>query len=167
MAETPYSKFRLSPDQNHLLDCLAASAGNRSAALREAVIGWHQAVDAAGRQNAADLTPAEWTLLGHTNDPAITADHYSDRASMPDWSRVLAREMVDMYEGRPALTTGGKSDAKAAAKLARKIADWGPIRGYALMSALRYFWRWPEAGITVCTSPDLWLTPTAGDKLDG
>ena len=32
---------------------------------------------------------------------------------------------------------------------------------YALMAALRYFWRTSDAGIGACVAPEVWLTPTA------
>ena len=45
-------------------------------------------------------------------------------------------------------------------KLAKKLAGWGIVRGFALMATLRYFWRTPEAGIAACAAPEVWMTPT-------
>lgn len=164
MASTPYAKFRLGADTLADLDALAASnGGNRSQALREAIAYWRMAVEEAGRRNAAELTAEEWTLLGHLNDP----DPFSrlaeddDPLPAPDWSRLLALELTGTWEGRPAVAPYHLAERDATRKLARKVNSWGPVRGYALMAALRYFWRSPEAGIMACAAPEVWLAPTA------
>lgn len=165
MASTPYAKFRLGADTLADLDALAASnGGNRSQALREAIAYWRMAVEEAGRRNAAELTPEEWSLLGHLNDPdpfpgaALGED---EPGRVTDWSRRLALELAGTWEGRKPVAKFHQEEKAATNRLARKIASWGPTRGYALMAALRYFWRTPDAGIVACAAPEVWLTPTA------
>ncbi len=161
MAETPYFKFRLPPNVMADLNALAASnGGNNSLALKESVTLMRAATEAAARQNADELSTEEWTLLGHTGDPTdIDVLELDDPAR--DWSQVIALSLEQMHEGKPLLLPSHKEEQKAAVKLARKVRSFGPIRGYALMSALRYFWRHQEAGIAACASPEIWMTPTA------
>lgn len=164
MAETPWSKFRLAPDTLAALDALAASnGGNRSQALREAVAYWQANVEAAGRANADALTAEEWTLLGHTGDPGDYEHLYEVDQGSPcrDWACLLAIGLSQMHGGRAVVLPSHVVEQKAAKKLAKKIGGWGITRGYALMAALRYFWRHPEAGIAACESPEIWMTPTA------
>lgn len=159
------SEYRLSEAVLIDVDALAASAGNRSQAVREAVCYWRELIEAAGRENAESLSPAEWELLGHTGDPTDmdTAGHVGDdgRPQVRDWCPVIALSLDQMHAGRSVLLASHKQEVRDAKKLARKIAAWGPVRGYALMAALRYFWRRPEAGIVSCSAPEIWMTPTA------
>ncbi len=163
MPETPYSKFRLGTDTLADLDALAASnGGNRSQAIREAVAYWRQAVEAAGRENADELTAEEWALLGHSQVGSDDLDEVlEDRPVAQDWSLRIAQELIGTHEGKPILLKSQQEEARAAKKLAKKIAGWGVVRGYALYAALRYFWRRPEAGIAACAAPEVWMTPTA------
>lgn len=164
MAETPYFKFRLPPNTLADLNALAASnGGNNSLALKEAVAYWRDAVEVAAKQNADDLSRDEWTLLGHTGDPSDCdlPDEANEGSLCRDWAHLIAIELSTMYDGRLLMLPSHKEEERAAKKLAKKIAGWGIIRGYALMSALRYFWRHQEAGITACALPEIWMTPTA------
>jgi hypothetical protein len=164
VAETPYFKFRLPPGVLADLNALAASnGGNNTLALKEAVAYWRAEAERAARLNAAALTAEEWTLLGHLGDPSDydLPDDVCPDATCRDWAMILATGLAQMYDGRPVLLPSHKAERKAAAGLARKVAGWGIARGYALMAALRYFWRHPEAGIGACASPEIWLTPTA------
>lgn len=175
MPETPYSKFRLSDATLAKLDDLAASnGGTRSVAMREAVHYWHAVVSAAARANADALTEEEWALLGHTQAGADSDEieellrdgpgrpHAEDVVAV-DWSQRLAMELSQMHEGRAILLESHREEQRAAKKLARKIAGWGIVRGYALYAALRYFWR-PEnrdVGVGACAAPEVWMSPTA------
>jgi len=164
MAETPYSKFRLSTDTLADLDALASSnGGNRSQAIRESVAYWRRLVEAAGRDNADALSPEEWTLLAHTGDPSDMEIPGDDEAGIAarDWCGWLATSLAQMHEGREVVLPSHREEARAAKKLAKKIAGWGVVRGYALYAALRYFWRRSEAGIAACAAPEVWMTPTA------
>lgn len=141
----PPIQMRLNADTLADLDSLAASAGTRTQAVRESVAYWHQATAAAARMNADELTRDEWHLLAHSGDP--TGLQYLDDdqgGRYPDWSQMLALELVGVWEGRPLLLPSHKEEKKASEKLARKIGGWGPARGYALMAALRWFWRHPD-----------------------
>lgn len=162
MAETPYFKFRLPPDVLEALNALAASnGGNNTLALKEAVTLVRAATEAAGRTNADELSREEWMLLGHTGDPTDIDMGDEEDAPARDWSQVIALSLAQMYEGKPVLLPSQREEIRAAQKLAKKVGAWGPIRGYALMCALRYFWRHQEAGIAACASPEIWMTPTA------
>jgi hypothetical protein len=162
MAETPYFKFRLPPDVLADLNALAASnGGNNTLALKEAVTLMRVATEAAGRENAEELTAEQWTLLGHTGDPTDIDMGDEEGAPARDWSQVIALSLSQMHEGRAIMLDSHKMERHRAGKLAIKIQGWGPIRGYALMCALRYFWRHQEAGIAACASPEIWMTPTA------
>lgn len=165
MAETPWSKFRLSADTLADLDALAASnGGNRSQALREAVGQFRALVEAAGRANAEELSEEDWHRLAHLNDPdpfGGLEDDDGPSVFARDWSQFLAAELVGMWEGRALGLPAHKSEAEECRALAGRIAELGAMRGYALMCALRYFWREPSAGIVACAAPELWLAPTA------
>lgn len=164
MPETPYSKFRLGDHTLTDLDALAASnGGNRSAAIRDAVAYWRAEVERAGRLNAEQLSDAEWELLGHTGDPGDydLLDSANEGSPCRDWAYLIATSLVQMHEGRAVLLASHREEQRAAKKLAAKIGKWGIIRGYALMAALRYFWRDPSARIQSCSLPEIWLTPTA------
>lgn len=163
MAETPYSKFRLGADTLADLDALAASnGGNRSQAIRESVAYWRRMVEAAGRENADALTPEEWTLLGHSQVGSDDLDEVlEERPIAQDWSVRIAQELIGTHDGRPILLKSQQEEVRAAKRLAKKIAGWGVVRGYALYAALRYFWRRPEAGIAACAAPEVWMTPVA------
>lgn len=160
MAETPYFKFRLPPDVLASLNELAASnGGNNTLALKEAISLARDTVEAAGRTNADDLSAEEWALLGHLGDPTDIA--MAEEVPSRDWSHTIALSLAQMHEGKPILLPSHRDELRAAQRLAKKIAAWGSIRGYALMCALRYFWRHQDAGITACASPEIWMTPTA------
>lgn len=176
MPETPYAKFRLGEETMADLDALAASnGGTRSTALREAVSYWRRLVEEAGRENAEELTVEEWTILGHTqvgvDDLAeiLMEESGVDRGrgrpvadtTVRDWSVRIAQEVLGSFEGRPVVLPIHAAEKKIAKKLAKKIAEWGIVRGFALYAALRYFWRHPEAGIAACAAPEVWMTPTA------
>lgn len=157
------SQFRLSAKSLADLDALAASNGGvRTPALRDAIAYWRSLVEAAGRENAEHLTVEEWTLLGHAGQPDVWgADLDDESAPAPDWSKRIAVELATMFDGRPLVLPSQREEAKLAKRLARKVGDWGVVRGYALMAALRYFWGRPEAGIAACAAPEVWMTPTA------
>jgi hypothetical protein len=160
---TPITPLRLGPDTLADLDALAASNGGiRTTAVKEAVAYWRAAVEAAGRANADALTAEAWTLLGHTGDPGDLdlPDDVCPDFCCRDWAFLLAAELSQVYDGRP-LLPAHRDEQKAAKRLAKKIAGWGITRGYALMAALRYFWRHPEAGIMACAAPEVWMTPEA------
>lgn len=161
MAETPYAKYRLSPATLADVSALAASAGSHSQAIREAVAYWREAVETAGRENGKSLTPEEWTLLGHIGNPTDfdLPDEDCPTPCCRDWATLIGLNLVGMFEGRPILLKSQKEEQSAAKKLAKKIANWSLVRGYALMAALRYFWTHQEAGISACASPEIWLTP--------
>lgn len=165
MAETKKG-YRLSEAVLDDVDAIAASAGNRSQAIREAVCYWRRLVEDAGRENADALSPAEWELLGHTGDPTDCDPPTEDdgRPHVRDWCPVLALSLDQMHDARSVLLASHKQEVRDAKKLARKIAGWGTVRGYALMSALRYFWRTPESGIVACSAVEIWMTPTAREK---
>ena len=67
-----------------------------------------------------------------------------------------------MWEGRTVLPLH-RPEERACRALARRIAGWGPVRGYALFAALRHFWRHPESGVGggEWWHPETWMTPTA------
>lgn len=161
-----WSKFRLSDAILDDLDSLAASfgasddRGHRADALRETITQFRLAVEQAGRENADELTAEEWVMLGHLNDPS-DMDIPGEDPRVRDWSQSLAAELVGMWEGRETVLPLHKTEAKACRALAKKVAALGPVRGYALMAALRYFWRHQDAGIAACAAPEVWLTPTA------
>lgn len=152
----PPLQFRLGPDTLHDLDSLASSAGTRTQAVRESVAYWYSEVAAAARANADDLSRDEWHLLAHTGTPSLDTDE--DGGRYPDWSRVLAMELVGMWEGRPLALPSHKEDKRASERLAKKIADWGPTRGYALMSAIRWLWSHQDTA-DAWWHPEIWLTP--------
>ena len=167
MSVTP-SQFRLGPDTLADLDALAASnGGQRTTAVKEAVAQFLRLVEHAGRQNAEELSREDWARLGHLNDPSSEVEELLD--DMPtnhgiDWSQRLAAELVGMWEGRELILPAHKSEAKECGKLAKRVAALGRLRGYALMCALRYFWREQSAGIESCRAPEVWLTPTARES---
>lgn len=154
----PPIQMRLNADTLTDLDSLAASAGTRTQAVRECVAYWHRATADAARSNADELTRDDWHMLAHTGTPSL--DVGDDEGRYPDWSHMLAIELVGMYEGRPLLLPTQKAEAKAAEKLARKIGGWGAARGYALMCALRWFWAHKDTA-DAWWHPEVWLTPEA------
>jgi len=164
MPETPYVKFRLA---EHTLADLAALAagngGNLSAAVRDAVHYWRVEVERAGQMNAEELDKNEWALLAHTGDPSEfdVDDDPEYQIYARDWAHLLAIELVTMYEGRAMLLASHKADQTAAKKLAKKIADWSIVRGYALYLCLAHFWATPGTGDGEWWHPETWMTPTA------
>lgn len=150
------------------LDALAASCGpgvtgpngggGRKQAACEAIAQFRRAVHAAGERNAEELSADDWTALGHLQDVSEGAELFGAEYGI-DWAGRIAQELADQFEGRAVIS--GDPRPKHAVRLAKKIAGWSTVRGYALMSALRYFWRHAEAGIIAAQSPDIWLTPMA------
>jgi hypothetical protein len=155
--ETPYVKFRLGPDTLDALSALAASSGNLTQAVRESAAYWHAETVAAARLNADELTRDEWHLLAHTGTPSLDIDD-EDGGRYPDWSQVLALELVGVWEGRPVLLASHAADKKASHALAKKVAKLGPVRGYAIMSALRWFWGHQDTA-DAWWHPEVWMTP--------
>lgn len=169
------SQFRLSDDTLARLDSLAASnGGTRTTAVKESIVYWHAVVMQAARANADALSREEWELLGHTQTGAESDEIEellrdgpgrppAEDVAVVDWSQRLAVELSQMHEGRAILLKSHRQEMIAAKKLAKRIAVWGIVRGYALYAALRYFWR-PEnrdTGIMACAAPEVWMTPTA------
>jgi hypothetical protein len=165
---TPLTKFRLDPVTLDAVAALAASnGGNATTAVKEAACQWHAAVAEAGRQNADELSVEDWHRLAHLNDPdpfagLVESDALSRHGT--DWSNDLAMQLVGMWEGKPIVLPAHKTESRECAKLAKRVAALGRVRGYALMAALRYFWRTPDAGIEACRAPEVWLTPTAKER---
>lgn len=169
MAGITPSQFRLGPDTLADLDALAASnGGQRTTAVKEAVAQFRALVEAAGRQNADELSREDWTRLAHLNDPDPFGGLDVEVDPMPrhgiDWSQYLAVELCGQWEGRELLLPLHKSEAKECRALAKRVAAFGRLRGYALMAALRYFWHTPDAGIGACAAPEVWMTPAAKEK---
>lgn len=153
---------RLSDQMAADLDALTPSAGTATAAIREALHLTRVAVEAAARENADELSEDDWTRLAHLNQPDDPElGDLGLTSPVDDWSQRLAAELVGAWEGRPTPLPGHKAEKRAAKDLAERVAAWGPVRGYALMTALRYFWKSPEAGIGACASPEVWMVPTA------
>lgn len=166
MAETDLSRFRLGAYTLEHLDALAASAGSRSQAVREAAAYWRRAVEEAGRANAAELAPDDWIRLAHLNDPdPLPSDVRDDagRSAAWDWSQRLAQELVGMWEGRDLTLPMHREEARACRELARRVAGWGVVRGYALFACLRHFWRAPNAA-EEWWRVEAWMTPAARDQ---
>ncbi len=164
MATTPI-QFRLPPDTLADLAALAGSnGGNLTTAVKEAAAQWHAAVEEAGRLNADELSAEDWHRLAHLNDPDPLSGLMEDEDFTPrsaDWSKWLAAELVGMWEGKGLILPSHKTESRACKQLAKQVAEMGRVRGYALMAALRYFWKTPDAGIMACAAPEVWLTPTA------
>lgn len=165
---TRQTPFRLGDDTlAELADLAASNGGNLTTAVKEMAAQFRRLVEEAGRQNADEIEAEDWVRLCHLNDP----DPYSgldldDEAGLPsrygvDWSQALAAELVGMWEGRDSSLELHRRERRACEDLARQVAGLGRLRGYALMCALRYFWRHPEAGAAVCRAVEVWLTPTA------
>jgi hypothetical protein len=162
---TDYTKFRLLPSALDTLADIAASAGNLSAAVRECIYYWHRVVGEAAQQNAEELTPEDWERLGHTGDP--TTMIRDDEEYTIDWSARLAIEVADTYEGKLLLLPEHKAAAKACKALAKKICGWGVVRGYAMMSAIRYLWTHTDAG-SDWYQPSVWMqAEVRPDKVEG
>lgn len=162
MAETEATRFRLGEQHLSLLDSLAVSNGGvRAPALRDAIAYWHRLISEAGAQNVAELAPDDWVRLAHLNDPdPIPAGVDNEEPLAVDWSARLAHELVGMWEGRSITLPLHREEATACRELARRIAPWGSVRGYALFAALRHFWRAPE-GAAQWWQPEVWMTPVA------
>lgn len=159
MAETEYAKFRLGHRTLADLDALAASAGTRTQALREAVAYWNLLVREAGERNAAELSRYDWARLAHLDrpDPWPSEGYDEDeRASALDWSAILAESLVAMWEGKDLVLPAHQEEAIACRKLAKKIAGWGVVRGYALMACLRHFWAQEKHGAEWWL-PEVWM----------
>lgn len=151
-----FSQFRLGDRTLSDLDALAASAGSRAQALREAVAYWRRLVEEAGRRNADELSEEDWARLAHLNRPDMPQDTHDEevRSVSTDWSVRLAIELCGMWEGRALILPSHKLEAQACGELARRIGSWGPVRGYALFACLRHFWSRPG-------TPEGWWAPEA------
>lgn len=160
------SQFRLSDAHLSLLDALAvAHGGVRTEAMRDAVAHWHRAVSEAGAVNAVELSPDDWERMAHLNDPGpVIPAEEDDGPQAIDWSARLAYELTGAWEGRRVLPAH-EAERRACYALARRIARWGPVRGYALWMALRHFWANPSAGVGGGDwwHPETWMTPAAAD----
>lgn len=164
MPEVPYTKYRLGSYTLAGLDALAASAGSRTQAVREAVAYWRAAVEEAGRQNAAELSGEDWVRLAHLNRPDPLPSEVRDdaeRSSARDWSRILAAELAGAWEGRAEALPPHRRERKACLDLAARVAGWGPVRGYALYSCLRRFWSRPDTP-EGWWRPEVWMAPAGG-----
>jgi hypothetical protein len=158
MAGITPSQFRLRPDTLACLDALAASnGGQRTTAVKEAVAQFRALVEQAGQANAAELSRDDWHRLANLGDPS-TLDQDETEYGI-DWSARLAAELVGMWAGRTIMMSAHRQEARACRALARRIAAMGRLRGYALMCALRYFWRQGDARIEECVDPGVWMTP--------
>lgn len=151
-------QMRFAPDTLAALDALAASSGGRTQSARECIAYWSRATAESARQNADELTRDEWHLLAHTGDPTMAVYTGDETGRYPDWSHLLALELVGVWEGKAVVLPGHAADKKASERLARKIGGWGPARGYALMATLRHFWRHQETA-DAWWHPEVWLTP--------
>lgn len=161
---TKITPMRLPDDSLAALASLAASnGGNLTVAVKEAAAQFRALVEDAGRANADELSAEDWTRLAHLNDPSSEVEELLDEVPTyeTDWSRRLAAELVGTWEGRGTTLPLHRAEAKACRALAKRVATLGRLRGYALMCALRYFWRHPGAGIGACAAPEVWLAPTA------
>ena len=167
MAETPLSKFRLRPATLNAIDVLATSAGSRSEAVREAVHHWRAAVtDAAGR-NAAELAGDEWALLAAACDPRVQAEECADIGEAPDWSEVLARRLNALHSDRHVLLPSHRAEREAAGSLAQQVGAWGPVRGYALMAAIRWLWHHPRTEVAEWWRSEVWLVARQLPPVEG
>lgn len=165
MAETPVSKFRLSPVALDDLDALAAGRGGvRSAALRDAIRYWRRLVEDAGRENAREFSKDDWSLLANLNDPNIMPHGVEDDREpvAKDWGRHLAAELAGMWEGRIVLPLH-RAEVKATEKLAKRVAGIGFARGYALYLCLSHFWgaALGAPGGGEWWHPESWMAPAA------
>ena len=149
-----------------LADLAASNGGNLTTAVKEAAAQFRAAVEEAARLNAEEISAEDWIRLAHLNDPdPFSGMDLDDDAGLSrygvDWSAALAAELVGMWEGRDSSLPLHRTERRVCEELARRVAELGRIRGYALMAALRYFWRHPEAGVAACRAVEVWLTPTA------
>lgn len=158
-----YTKFRLGERTLADLSALAASAGNITQAAREAIAHWRMVVEIAGRQNAESLSIEDWERLCHLNDPTPPAFAWDEdeRASARDWSAWIAAELCGAWEGRELALPLHRAEAKACRELARRVASWGPVRGYALFAALRWLWTRQETP-RQWWRPEVWMRPGDG-----
>ncbi|MBX9679659.1 MAG: hypothetical protein K2X38_12925 [Gemmataceae bacterium] len=162
MPRNPVS-FRLSDAVVEAIDDLAASPGDKTRAVSEALLYWRTALEQAGRRNADEFSPEDWELLGHLGDPEDNLIGLDDdeEARAPHWPTILAVSLSQIHNGRAVILDSHKVEQAAARKLAKKIGALDVSRGYALYSALRYFWRSPDAGIEEAKNPELWLSAEA------
>jgi hypothetical protein len=166
MAETPYLKFRLGPHTVADLSALAAGKGGvLSAAVRDAIHYWRQAVEDAGRANAAEFAPDDWTRLAHLNDPNPLPPGVEDEREPVTvaWGPRLAQELAGVWEGKPLLPIH-RDEKKECERLAKRVAKLDLVRGYALYLALSHFWLTPGRGDGEWWHPETFLTPTAKVK---
>jgi hypothetical protein len=143
---TPFSRFRLPEGILGELDALAAALGGvRTSAVKDAITYRHRPRADAGRANARDLSPEDWGILASITVPAGRKGN----GKVTDWARHLAAQLGAM-EG---------PDGQA---LARRVASWGLVRGYALYACLAH--RQRRRGDDIAWwSPAVWMTPTARD----
>lgn len=154
------SRFRLGERTLAQLDGLAASAGSRTQAVREAVAYWQALVRQAGECNARELSLEDWIRLGHLGQPEVMPDEVRDeeqRASVCDWCGWLAAELHGQWEGRSLVLPYHREEAHACRALAKRISGWGVVRGYALFACLRHSWR-QEGAPDGWWHPDAWMT---------
>lgn len=154
-----YTHFRLGEQTLAQLDALAASAGSRAQAVREAVAYWQALVREAGECNARELSLEDWARLGHIGQPDVMPDEVRDegeRTSVRDWCTYLAVELHGQWEGRTLVLPYHREEAKACRALAKRIGGWGMVRGYALFACLRHFWR-AEGTADGWWRPEVWM----------
>ena len=156
-----YTHFRLGERTLAQLDTLAAGAGSRTQAVREATAYWTHLVREAASINATELSEEDWVRLAHLNQPeSLPGDlrDEEDRTATRDWSQWLAIELVGMWEGRSLALPYHQEEARACRALAKRIARWGTVRGYALFACLRWLWRHEEEDTrTKWWTPEVWM----------
>jgi hypothetical protein len=166
---TEYTRLRLGQGSLAQAAALAASAGNITQAVREALAYWHAAVAQAGRRNAEEFSPEDWTRLAALNNPddplpSEVRDEEA-RSAAWDWGQRLARDLLDQYAHRAVVLPAHVADRDACRALAARVAKLDLAQGYAMFAALRHFWR-PEnitsgVGGGEWWAPEVWLVPTA------
>lgn len=155
-----YTHFRLGERTLAQLDTLAAGAGSRTQAVREATAYWTHLVRVAASINATELSEEDWVRLAHLNQPEpLPGDlrDEEDRTATRDWSQWLAIELVGMWEGRSLALPYHQEEARACLALAKRIARWGTVRGYALFACLRWLWRQEEDTRAKWWTPEVWM----------
>jgi len=150
--------FRLSDAVAEAIDDLTASAGDKSKAVSEALLYWRTAMEQAGRRNADEFSPEDWELLGHLGNPEDNTIGLDDEDRMPHWPTILAVSLSQIHDGRAVMLASHKEEQAAARKLAKRVGTLDVARGYALYSALRYFWGHSDAGLEAAINPEVWLS---------
>lgn len=154
MSDLSRLELRIPPDVTAIIDrlaephstSLAGRGGGKTAGVIEAVRVFIAAAADAYEANIADFAAEDWALLAHSIPDADPAALYEAAESyLTDWSQVIASELSDMHEGRALVLQSHKDEQAAAKKLAKRIAKIGPMRGWAMMDALRRFWQDKDA----------------------